>query len=138
VTRSLVSAPESSYGLHVSDDIDRDQVRDAAQKLLSKDSYHFGRTASVRTVYQLDFIPQATAIFTVCQGGVDCAAPYQHLEMFASLAHFFKGRDAVGIMYKDQFQTGVHGIQIPDAMVALTATAVSLCYSHHTADTNPS
>jgi hypothetical protein len=51
--------------------------------------------------------------------------------MFVALAHFFKGREAVGILYKESMPTGIHGIQIPDAMLALTATAVSVyCISH--------
>jgi len=47
------------------------------------------------------------------------------MEMFAALAHFFKGREAVGVLYKERMPDGIYGIQIPDAMVALTATAVS-------------
>ena len=57
------------------------------------------------------------------------------MEMFAVLAHFFKGREAVSILYKDRFQTGVHGTQIPDAMVALTATAVSARSQFHATGT---
>lgn len=56
---------------------------------------------------------------------MDTTAPYQHLEIFVALAHFFKGREAVGALYKESLPTGIHGIQIPDAMLALTATTVS-------------
>ena len=59
------------------------------------------------------------------KGAADTAAPYQHPEMFVALAHFFKGREPVGVLYKESMPTGVHGTQIPDAMLALTATAVS-------------
>ena len=44
--------------------------------------------------------------------------------MFAALAYYFKGREAVGIIYKERMPTGIYGIQIPEAMVALTTTAV--------------
>jgi hypothetical protein len=46
--------------------------------------------------------------------------------MYAALAHYFKGHDTVGVTYKERMPTGIHGTQIPDAMVALTATAVSV------------
>ena len=45
--------------------------------------------------------------------------------MFAALAHYFRGREAVGVMYKERIPEGIYGSQLPDAMVALTATAVS-------------
>ena len=61
---------------------------------------------------------------------MDAAAPYQHPEMFVALAYFFKGRDTVGVLYKDSMPTGIHGAQIPDAMLALTATAVSTRICH--------
>ena len=51
--------------------------------------------------------------------------------MFAVLAHFFKGRDAVGIVYKEHMPEGICGTQVPDAMVALTATAVGAHPSDH-------
>ena len=44
--------------------------------------------------------------------------------MFAALAYYFKGRDAVGVIYKERMPNGIHRVQLPDAMVALTATAV--------------
>jgi len=45
--------------------------------------------------------------------------------MFAALAYFFKGRDSVGVVYKGRMPNGIHGAQIPDAMVGLIATTVS-------------
>ena len=47
--------------------------------------------------------------------------------MFAALAHFFRESDAVGILYNERVPTNSTevGFQVPDAMVALTATAVS-------------
>lgn len=41
--------------------------------------------------------------------------------MFLTLGHFFKGNDSM----KDQLPTGIHGPQIPEAMVVLVATAVN-------------
>jgi hypothetical protein len=38
------------------------------------------------------------------------------------LAHFFKGDDSL----KGRVPTGIHGPQAPEAMVALTATLVSI------------
>ena len=49
----------------------------------------------------------------------------------AALAYYFKGRDAVGVLFEEQMPNGDHGPQVPDAMVALTATAVRLCPSAH-------
>ena len=37
------------------------------------------------------------------------------------LAHFFKADDSL----KNRVPTGIHGLQIPEAMVALAATLVS-------------
>src|SRR5579872_4652416 len=45
--------------------------------------------------------------------------------MFAALSHFFKGSGSVGIMFEEALPIGEHGTQVPDAMVALTATCVS-------------
>jgi hypothetical protein len=48
-----------------------------------------------------------------------------------ALAYYFKGRDAVGILFEEQLPNGEHGHQVPDAMVALTVTAVSRHTSAH-------
>ena len=58
---------------------------------------------------------------TFKQGAIDAGAPYQRQEVFLALRHFFKGND----LMKDRLPTGMYGTQIPEAMVALTATAVS-------------
>ena len=57
---------------------------------------------------------------------MDTSLPYQHPEMFVALAYFFKDREAVGVLCGEFMPSGVHGTQIPDAMLALTATAVSV------------
>jgi len=45
------------------------------------------------------------------------------------IAHFFKGDDSL----KGRVPTGIHGPQIPEAMVALAATLVStVCISFQT------
>jgi len=45
--------------------------------------------------------------------------------MFVALAYYFKGREAVGLLYGEHIPVGIYGPQMPDAMIALTATAVS-------------
>jgi len=60
----------------------------------------------------------------VRQDTLDRSAPYQRWEIFVMLAHFFKGDDTV----KSQIPAGDHGPQIPEAMVALAATLVSIVY----------
>jgi len=133
MTRTAVVSSESSYGLHASDGADPvpdTAVRRAiARDLLFKDSYHFGKTAAVST--RSPDWNRTHQLFTTFQRTVDTAAPYQHPEMFAALAYFFKGREAVGILYKESMPTGIHGTQIPDAMLALTATAVSTYPAYH-------
>jgi len=81
------------------------RVRQAARDLLDGDRYHFGKTSA---------------------GVVDTAAPYQHPEVMVALAYYFKGRDAVGILFEEQLPNGEHGHQVPDAMVALTVTAIQV------------
>ena len=44
--------------------------------------------------------------------------------MYAALAHYFKGYETVGVIYKECMPIGIHRTQIPDTMVALTAMAV--------------
>jgi len=133
MARTAVVSSESTYGLHASDGTDPvpdTAVRRAmARDLLFKDSYHFGKTAAVST-RSLDW-NRTHQSFTICQGAVDTATPYQHPEIFTALAHFFKGREAVGVLYKESMPTGIHGTQIPDAMLALTATAVSMYPTYH-------
>jgi len=51
--------------------------------------------------------------------------------MFAALAYHFKGCEAVGVVYEERILNGIYGTQVPDAMVALTATAVSTLPSGH-------
>lgn len=50
--------------------------------------------------------------------------------MFAALSHFFKGSGSVGVMFEEALPIGEHGTQVPDAMVALTATCVSYAVQH--------
>ena len=45
--RAIISSPESSYALRISDDVDHAWLLVMARNLLSKDSYHFGKTAAV-------------------------------------------------------------------------------------------
>ena len=53
------------------------------------------------------------------------AAPYQHPEITSCLSHFFKGRNDFGVEYSDKLNQGKYGLQMPQSMVALIATAVS-------------
>ena len=64
------------------------------------------------------------------QGTVNKAAPYQHPEVTSCLSHFFKGRNDFGGVYPERFRQGKYGLQMPEAMVALIATAVSWPLSH--------
>jgi len=68
------------------------------------------------------------------QGAVDTAAPYQHPEILAALAFFFKGRESVGVIFKGRMPNGIHGTQIPDAMLGLIATAVSAAFGSSVMD----
>jgi len=59
------------------------------------------------------------------------AAPYQHPEITLCLSHFFGSRNDYGTEYSDRFHRGKYGLQMPQPMVALIATAVSRlsCYA---------
>ena len=127
--RELIDSEESTYRLWrdpTDHYVDPEEVRQAARDLLTKDAYHFRKTAAVRSRIQRILLS-----LTLYQGTIDTAAPYQHPEFMAALAYYFKGRDAVGVLFKEQMPNGDHGPQVPDAMVALTATAVGLCPSAH-------
>lgn len=128
MARDLVDSQESTYHLwrDPSANIDPEEMRQAARDLLTKDAYHFRKTAAVRN--RMGWILLS---LTRYQGAVDTAAPYQHPEFMVALAHYFKGRDAVGVLFEEQMPNGDHGPQVPDAMVALTATAVGLRPSAH-------
>ena len=59
------------------------------------------------------------------QGAMNKAAPYQHPEVMSCLSHFFKSCNDFGTEYPERFHQGKYGLQMPEAMVALIATAVS-------------
>ena len=121
--RDLVDSAESSYGIHA---LDKPAQPQAARDLLAGDTYLFGKTAGVSTHIVITF--RSLIALASRQGVVDNAAPYQHPEMFVALARFFKNRESVGVVYKELMPSGIYGTQVPDAMVALTAVAVSILF----------
>lgn len=68
-------------------------------------THHFGRTPT---------------------GNLNPATPYQHPEMFVALSYFFKNQGSVGIVFEESLPMGKYGRQLPDAMVALTATCIQV------------
>ena len=131
-TRALVTSSGSSYSIP---DVNSPDRPAAAHNLLSGDKYHFGKTVGVSTFQRHRHVslPEPRSLISP-QGAIDTAAPYQHPEIFAALAYFFKGRESVAVMYGDRIPNGIHGAQIPDAMVALIATAVSASFGPSVTD----
>ena len=49
--------------------------------------------------------------------------------MYCCLSHFFNGTRSLGVKYQENLPHGKYGPEVPEAMVALTAVAVSNFYS---------
>lgn len=90
------------------------------KNLLDNETFHFGKANSVG-----DFPTQTDYILTDFQGAANKAAPYQHPEITSCLSRLFKGRYDLSAKYPERFDRGKYGLQMPQAMVALIATAVS-------------
>ena len=91
-------------------------------ELLDNEVFHFGKGNLVS-----GFLMQTgiTSQLNDFQGAANKVAPYQHPEIISCLSHFFKGRYNFGAKYPERFDRGKYGLQMPQAMVALIATAVS-------------
>jgi len=63
-------------------------------------------------------------LLTELQGVANRTAPYQHPEITSCLSRFFRGRTDYAAEYPERFHRGKYGLQMPQAMVALIATAV--------------
>ena len=94
----------------------------AADKLLDHEVFHFARTSAVSLFTYSDIPAHQAHLICGWQDAPDSNAPYQHQAMFVMLGYFFKGDTSL----KSRVRTGEHGPEVPEPMVALAATLVSV------------
>lgn len=121
--RELVVSARCKYG--ISELGEKADKATAVAELLQGEAFHFGKTNSVGDPQPHLIQSHLTSLLTDVQGTTNNAAPYQHPEMTLCLSRFFKGRGGFHVEFSERFHQGKYGLQMPQPMVALIATAVS-------------
>ena len=119
----LILSARCTYG--ISELREKADKAAAVAKLLQDEMFHFGKTNSVGDLQPDLNQLHLTSLFTNLQGAANKTAPYQHPKIMHCLSCFFKGCSNFHAEFSERFHQGKYGLQMPQPMVALIATAMS-------------